>query len=84
MIYLLYGSQPLKIKNRIKKIEKDFFESPDIEYSSVVDMDLTNESIFNVIDEVNQFSLTSNKKVVNVKNATIFETQLKTITYFQN
>lgn len=78
MIYLLYGSQPLKIKNRIKKIEKDFFESPDIEYSSVVDMDLTNESIFNVIDEVNQFSLTSNKKVVNVKNATIFETQLKT------
>ena len=77
MIYLLYGTQPTKIKNRIKKLIKEFFGNEEVDQNSIYNLDLDEDTIFNVIDEVNQISLTSPKKVINVKNAKIFESQLK-------
>ena len=77
MIYLIYGTQPVKIKNRIKKVIKEFFGNEEVDHNSIYDLDLDTDTIFNVLDEINQFSLTSPKKIINVKNAKIFESQLK-------
>ena len=77
MIYLIYGTQPVKIKNRIKKVIKEFFGNEEVDRNSIYDLDLDTDTIFNVLDEINQFSLTSPKKIINVKNAKIFESQLK-------
>ena len=77
MIYLIYGTQPVKMKNRIKKVIKEFFGNEEVDQNSIYDLDLDTDTIFNVLDEINQFSLTSPKKIINVKNAKIFESQLK-------
>ena len=77
MIYLIYGTQPVKIKNRIKKVIKEFFENEEVDQNSIYDLDLDTDTIFNVLDEINQFSLTSPKKIINVKNAKILESQLR-------
>ena len=57
MIYLIYGTQPVKIKNRIKKVIKEFFGNEEVDQNSIYDLDLDTDTIFNVLDEINQFSL---------------------------
>jgi len=65
MIYLLFGKQSLMIKNNEKKIIASFSN----EEIDKIKINYDESSIEEIIEECNQFSLISEKKVVVVKNA---------------
>lgn len=75
MIYILFGKQDLMIKKRLNKIINEFFV--DDEYKNVIKYDLVQDSIYKVIDECNQLSLQSNKKVVICYNSTFLKDSKK-------
>lgn len=74
MIYLLYGNENTMINNRVKKIKREIFSESD-EY--IVNFDLKNDSLGSIIDEINQFFLIGDAKLIVVDNAEIFEKETK-------
>ena len=74
MIYLLYGNENTMINNRVKKIKREIFSESD-EY--IVNFDLKNDSLGSLIDEINQFFLIGDAKLIVVDNAEIFEKETK-------
>lgn len=74
MIYLLYGNENTMINNRVKKIKREIFSESD-EY--IVNFDLKNDSLGSIIDEINQFFLVGDAKLIVVDNAEIFEKETK-------
>ncbi len=66
MIYLLYGTKEFKIEEEIKKICKN------ADKMSISKYDLNNDTVKNVIDDCETFSLFQDKKIVIADNANIF------------
>ena len=62
------------INNRVKKIKREIFSESD-EY--IVNFDLKNDSLGSIIDEINQFFLIGDAKLIVVDNAEIFEKETK-------
>ncbi len=69
MIYILFGTQDLQIKNRIKKIIRDNFNATD----NITKIDLLENNIGYLIDEYDQMSLTGDTKVIIANNAYFLE-----------
>ena len=66
MALLLFGNQNLMIKKQLKKIVKDIFNDEEI---NLVEFNGYENSLDEIKNECDQFSLISNKKVVVVKDA---------------
>jgi len=69
MIYILFGTQDLQIKNRIKKIIRDSFNDTD----NITRIDLLENNIGYLIDEYDQMSLTGDVKIIIASNAYFLE-----------
>ncbi len=69
MIYILFGTQDLQIKNRIKKIIRDSFDDTD----NITRIDLLENNIGYLIDEYDQMSLTGDTKIIIASNAYFLE-----------
>ena len=61
MVYLLFGLQELMIKKQEKKIINSFVGESDYNLIRVKKDEMT---LFNIIDEANQISLTNDKKII--------------------
>ena len=69
MIYILFGTQDLQIKNRIKKIIRDNFDNTD----NAVKIDMNENTLGYLIDEFDQMSLTGDTKIIIASNAYFLE-----------
>lgn len=81
MVYILFGSQELMIKRRLKKIIDEFFKDED---KNVIELDASSTSIQMVVDEAEQMSLTSPKKVIVYKDASFLSSKKTIKTSYKN
>ena len=72
MVYLIYGNQNHMIKNRFKKICKEFFGDDE---ENIIKFDLNDVSMNSVIDELNTIGFGFSKKMIAVYNLKINETK---------